>query len=76
MARKLAIFKSYSLCIYGVYLEAKYPKISLKTKRELQEFTIEVWHREIPKEVLKNLVDTMTKRVAAVINARGGTTIY
>ena len=47
-----------------------------RTKREFQKTIINVWHHEIPKEVLQNLVHSMPNRVAAVTEARGGPTKY
>ena len=45
-----------------------------RTKLKFQEIIIKVWHHEISKETLQNLVDSMPNRVAGVIETRGGPT--
>ena len=47
-----------------------------KNKMELQKLLIHVWYHEITIEYIKELVNSMPRRIKAVIQAKGGSTKY
>lgn len=56
-------------------LERRVRKLSCSTKEELKSALLQAW-RNIPSEVLKNLVHSMPNRIRACIDAKGGPTKY
>lgn len=56
-------------------LKDKLAKHFCSNKRELKEALIEEWNLSSP-EVCKNLVDSMPRRVQAVLTAKGNVTKY
>ena len=44
--------------------------------RELREAIVKVWHHTISTEYVQTLIDSMPRRIDAVIKAKGGTTKY
>lgn len=54
----------------------KVMKMKPKTRNELIAGLIRVWHHELAEDLLQKLVESMPRRCAAVIKARGGATKY
>ena len=64
--KHLPDINDYTLCITNKFIEG--------TKWKLHETLIKVWHHEIPKKMLQNLMNSMPNRVTAGIEARGSPT--
>ena len=59
----------------GRYLERKVVRNSVKSKAELKRRILQEWNKIEP-SFIKKLVESMLKRLASVINAKGGHAKY
>jgi DDE superfamily endonuclease len=57
------------------FMKKKLGKMIIKNKTELIQQVRAVWS-SIPREFIRNLIDSMPRRIEEVVRARGGTTSY
>jgi len=60
--------------MFGLVLK-KLINYSIKNKRDLIDKVIEIW-QNIPNEFIRNLINSMPKRVESVLRAMAGHTKY
>lgn len=51
-------------------------KVQITSKKNLTTHVIRIWHHEISLQTIQNLIESMPRRVAAVLASGGGTTKY